>query len=452
MDNQQHRWIPRCGPPLAWTRCINRLVRRFVHASFAYLRRRSAALPAPRPGLRPGGRGRARRRRRGGSPTARPTARPAARTPTSRSRPTTVAAHRRCAVATTSTGSTRRPPPATTARARRPATRRSSTGRSPACPRRSRRSSSPPPTSAPCPRAWSGSCAAGSRRPTPRRRAPARSVRRHRGVGRRGDGVREGVFAKVLDNGIRCIAAAVPEHDREGAQLVAHRATIAALDLEVGGFSDAALSALINDQFAPSGIIVAGHRYAFTIDGRDGKGRTATDAYRNLANAVQGADGCFVGGCSGQICSDQEGVDHDLRVARGVRLLPAGDVRAPGGRRVRLDPGRRAGGLPRPAPAAELTSPRSSASIHRCAAPGSLVFTGRARAFRPTLTRRLNPARARAYGPRPMRNLGHQRVRRSRSSPVARAAGSVVTAMAPSMAAAAMATRVTRAVGMVASA
>ena len=41
---------------------------------------------------------------------------------------------------------------------------------------------------------------------------------------------------------------------------------------------------------------------------RTGKGRTATNAYRNVKNLEAAAGECFVGGCSGQVCSDREGI------------------------------------------------------------------------------------------------------------------------------------------------
>ena len=47
---------------------------------------------------------------------------------------------------------------------------------------------------------------------------------------------------------------------------------------------------------------------ACASSGEAGKGRTATNAYLNLANEPVGTGGCVVGGCSGQICSDQDGV------------------------------------------------------------------------------------------------------------------------------------------------
>lgn len=121
-----------------------------------------------------------------------------------------------------------------------------------------------------------------------------------------GDGVSDGVFAKVKDNGVRCITTPCPSTG-EYALNASRSANIAEVDFSAGDLSDAAIEALSNDAFTASGYIVAGDRYTFKSNGQKAKGRTATNAYRNLAN-VKTADACFVGGCSSQICSDQEGV------------------------------------------------------------------------------------------------------------------------------------------------
>lgn len=123
-----------------------------------------------------------------------------------------------------------------------------------------------------------------------------------------GEGASDGVFAKVFENGIRCIAAPCPSLT-EKALNSSRTANIADLDFTAGSYTDEAIEGLIGDYIAPGGIIVAGDRYSYKIDGRWGKGRTATQAYRNLKNIAAAAGGeCYVGGCSGQICSDQEGV------------------------------------------------------------------------------------------------------------------------------------------------
>ena len=59
--------------------------------------------------------------------------------------------------------------------------------------------------------------------------------------------------------------------------------------------------------------------------GRSGKGRTVTNAFHSLANAP---GECSVGGCSDQVCSDQDGVTRPASPPR-VRVLHDGDLRAP---------------------------------------------------------------------------------------------------------------------------
>jgi len=128
-----------------------------------------------------------------------------------------------------------------------------------------------------------------------------------------GEGASDGVFAKVFQNGIRCIAAPCPSLT-EKALNASRTANIADLDFTAGTYTDAAIEGLVNDYVAPGGVLVAGDRYTFKIDGRAGKGRTATQAYRNLANIAPTTsgptvnDGCFVGGCSSQLCSDTDGM------------------------------------------------------------------------------------------------------------------------------------------------
>jgi hypothetical protein len=128
-----------------------------------------------------------------------------------------------------------------------------------------------------------------------------------------GEGGSDGVFAKVFENGIRCIAAPCPSLT-EKALNSSRTMNISDVDFAAGDFTQDAIDGLINDYVAPGGIIVAGDRYSYKVGGRWGKGRTATQAYRNLANVAPTTsgptvnDGCFVGGCSGQICSDTEGL------------------------------------------------------------------------------------------------------------------------------------------------
>ncbi|HEY4178162.1 MAG TPA: DUF6748 domain-containing protein [Kofleriaceae bacterium] len=115
-----------------------------------------------------------------------------------------------------------------------------------------------------------------------------------------GDGVAQGVFAKVKDNGIRCITAPCPSQT-EYALNASRQANIAAVDFSAGDISSDAEAALTSDN-ATTGFIIAGDRYNL---GSSGKARTATNAYRNLANETPAATACVVSGCSGELCGDE---------------------------------------------------------------------------------------------------------------------------------------------------
>ena len=121
-----------------------------------------------------------------------------------------------------------------------------------------------------------------------------------------GENAPSGVFARVTQNGIRCIAAPCPSLTEKGLN-TANTANIADLDFAPSGLTDRQVDGFIEQYTAPGGIIIAGDRYTFSISGRSGKGRTVTNGFHKLANPPAAND-CFVGGCSSQICSDREGV------------------------------------------------------------------------------------------------------------------------------------------------
>lgn len=118
--------------------------------------------------------------------------------------------------------------------------------------------------------------------------------------------VTDGVFVRVKDNGVRCIAAPCPSTG-EAALNTSRTANIADIDWSDSGLDEETVGALTEKMFQPSGLIIAGDRFTFKIDGRKGSGRTATNVFVRVENAAQ-SEGCFVGGCSSQICSDQEGI------------------------------------------------------------------------------------------------------------------------------------------------
>jgi hypothetical protein len=117
-----------------------------------------------------------------------------------------------------------------------------------------------------------------------------------------GENAPQGVFAKVFENGVRCIAAPCPSLTEKGLN-TGNTANIADLDFGPADLTDRQIDGFVAQYIAPQGIIVAGDRYTFKISGRSGKGRTVTNGFHMLENA----NDCFVGGCSGQICSDHEG-------------------------------------------------------------------------------------------------------------------------------------------------
>ncbi len=115
----------------------------------------------------------------------------------------------------------------------------------------------------------------------------------------------EGVFARIKDAGIRCITTPCSSIIERGLNTSRH-AMLAGLDFEPAQLTDRQVEGFYASLVDPSGILVAGDRYTFMENGSRAKGRTATAAYHRLAEPVTGT--CFTGGCSGQICSDQEGL------------------------------------------------------------------------------------------------------------------------------------------------
>jgi hypothetical protein len=97
-----------------------------------------------------------------------------------------------------------------------------------------------------------------------------------------GDGHAEGVFAKVFQNGIQCIAAPCPTLTEKGLN-TSNQANIADLDFTDAGLSDHEIQGFVDQYTAPSGIIIAGDRYTFKLSGRTGKGRTVTNGFHLLA-------------------------------------------------------------------------------------------------------------------------------------------------------------------------
>ena len=120
-----------------------------------------------------------------------------------------------------------------------------------------------------------------------------------------GAGAADGVFVKIKDNGVRCITSPCPSTG-EAALNTSRTAAIHEIDWSDAGVGDEELAALGERMFLPSGLIIAGDRFTHKVNGTTAKGRTATAVFAQLENPA--SEGCFVGGCSSQICSDQEGL------------------------------------------------------------------------------------------------------------------------------------------------
>jgi hypothetical protein len=114
-----------------------------------------------------------------------------------------------------------------------------------------------------------------------------------------------GPLATIEDTGVRCIAAPCPFW-RERKLNSTVRAEIAELGWDKSGANDAQISAAL-DQIHGTGLIISGYRYSVSGPAGQGKARSVTQFWLR-ATDEPAAKQCFVGGCSGQICSDEEGV------------------------------------------------------------------------------------------------------------------------------------------------
>jgi len=100
-----------------------------------------------------------------------------------------------------------------------------------------------------------------------------------------GDGVSEGAFVRVKDNGLRCLVAPCPSLTET--TLNTPRTTdIAELDWTPSGLSAREIEGLTELLFSPAGILVAGHRYTVYENGQTAKGRTVTVAYERLSDVA----------------------------------------------------------------------------------------------------------------------------------------------------------------------
>jgi hypothetical protein len=108
--------------------------------------------------------------------------------------------------------------------------------------------------------------------------------------------VSEGVFAKVTDSGVRCIAAPCPTM-KERSLNNSYTANIAEIDWSYAGLTEHEVEAFNEEIISQHGTIIAGDRYTVS---HTVKARTATAAFHRLADAKA----CFRGGCSNELCGD----------------------------------------------------------------------------------------------------------------------------------------------------
>lgn len=114
------------------------------------------------------------------------------------------------------------------------------------------------------------------------------------------DAPADGVFVKLKDAGVRCITTPCPS-THELKLNASNKTVISAVDFSPSGATDEQIAAAIGAEFG-DGLIIAGDRYTVSGQGGTGKARTATQAWTPVLGP------CYVGGCSGQICSEDQGI------------------------------------------------------------------------------------------------------------------------------------------------
>lgn len=114
-----------------------------------------------------------------------------------------------------------------------------------------------------------------------------------------------GPLAMIEDSGVRCITYPCPSL-REKKLNSAVIANIAELQFGPSGATDEQIGNAF-DKMHTDGLIVSGYRSTVTGPAGDAKARTVNQFWLRATNeAVQKT--CYTGGCSGQLCSDQEGL------------------------------------------------------------------------------------------------------------------------------------------------
>jgi hypothetical protein len=96
-----------------------------------------------------------------------------------------------------------------------------------------------------------------------------------------------GTFVRVKDNGLRCFVA--PCANLTEQTLNSSQTTdIAAVDFAPAGLDEAETQECTAAMYGPYGLVVAGQRYTYVVNGTTAAGRTATGAYRRLSDTDTG--------------------------------------------------------------------------------------------------------------------------------------------------------------------
>ena len=124
-----------------------------------------------------------------------------------------------------------------------------------------------------------------------------------------------GIYYRVKDRGIRCIAAPCETHHEARLNSTIHR-NIAGVDLSGSGTTDRAEADAQAAMTQPDGVIVAGVNTRVTGPAGRSQMLKATQFYTRATRVGGGGGGgtssdnqnkpCFKTGCSGQVCSDEE--------------------------------------------------------------------------------------------------------------------------------------------------
>lgn len=96
-----------------------------------------------------------------------------------------------------------------------------------------------------------------------------------------GDPVTDGTFVRVRDNGLRCFAAPCNSLTEQTLNMTT-TTNMAALDWTPSGLDADQIAECTQDLVAPSGLLVAGYRYNYTVNGTAAKGRTVTAAFQRI--------------------------------------------------------------------------------------------------------------------------------------------------------------------------